>query len=423
MNTFKLIIEVLTEIYFYIFKYKDYDNFIISLMKAIGEYNIIFVKIFQWINNNNTNSMITNSIENEIRSFTNNVPYNEFDIDYKSLLDLYKITNENSDKFELVSLEPINSGSISLVFKGKLNDKDIAIKILRKNIIDKIEKGINLLINFENIIYYIPFFNYYVSTKIFKNNKEHIFNQINFVNESENIMMFYKKFKKNKFVLVPNVYNNYTKLNNNIIIMDYINGKYLYQLDSSELDKFFIPFYKFIVNSIFYKKIFHCDLHQGNVLFFKETYDNELIYKVGIIDFGMITKLNTDEINFIYVWLNGIFNQKFKDLIEYLKNQNNVSNIFDDYEQINDCALLLEKLYEEKKIFYELEKSEVFMGDIYIFLNMLKKFNCKISQRYNFFVLSLIPIFTILLKLGPNIEKRNIIKEILIKIEYNNLED
>lgn len=422
MNTFKLIIEVLSQIFFYIFKYKDYDNFIISLMKIIGEYNIIFIKIFQWINNN-SNSLITNSIENEIRLFTNNTPYNESDIDYKSLLDLYKITKENSDKFELVNNEPINSGSISLVFKGKLNDKDVAIKILRKNIVDKVEKGINLLINFENIIYYIPFLNYYVSTKLFKNNKEHIFNQINFVNESENIMIFYKKFKKNKFVSVPYVYVNYSKLNNNIIIMDYINGKYLYQLDSLELDKFFIPFYKFIVNSIFYKKIFHCDLHQGNILFYKETNGDEQIYKVGIIDFGMITKLSTSEIDFIYLWLNGVFNQKFKDLIEYLKNKNNLSTIFDNYEQFDDCAQLLEKLYVEKKIFNELQKSEVLMGDIYIFLNMLKKFNCKISSRYNLFILSLIPIFTILLKLGPDIEKRFIIKEILQKMQYGDFED
>jgi predicted unusual protein kinase regulating ubiquinone biosynthesis (AarF/ABC1/UbiB family) len=423
MNTFKLIREVLCEIIFYIFKYKDYDDFIISLMKIIGDYNIIFVKIFQWVRVNNNNSLVTKKIQNEIYQFTNNTPYNESDIDYKSLLNLYKITEENSDKFDLTSLEPINSGSISLVFKGKLNNKDVVIKILRKNILEKIEKGINLLINLENIIYYIPFYNYYVSTKIFKSNKEHIFNQINFINESENIMLFYKKFKKNKFVSIPYVYDKYTNLINNIIIMDYINGKYIYELNSNDLDDFFIPFYKFIVNSIFYKKIFHCDLHQGNVLFYKETIDNEQIYKVGIIDFGMITKLNTSEIDFIYVWLNGIFNEKFKDMIEHLKDKNNISTIFDNYEQFNSCTEVLLKLHEEKKIFNDLDKSEALMGDVYSFLNMLKQFNCKISSRYNFFILSLIPIFTILIKLGPNIKKKNIIKEILFKMQSGDLLD
>jgi predicted unusual protein kinase regulating ubiquinone biosynthesis (AarF/ABC1/UbiB family) len=422
MNTLKLIYKVLCEIFYYVFKYKDYEKFIIGLMKIIREYNIVFVKIFQWINNNNdSNSFITEAIENEIQLFTNNTPYNESDIDYKSLLNLYKIAGENSDIFQLTSLEPINSGSISLVFKGKLNDKDVAIKILRKNIADEIEKGINLLINFENIICYVPFFKNYISTKIFKSNKEHIVNQINFVNESENIMIFYKKFKKNKLISIPNVYNEYTKLTNNVIIMDYIYGKYLCELNSNELDNFFTPFFKFIITSIFYKKILHCDLHPGNILFFNETIGDEQIYKVGIIDFGMIAKLNTNEIDFMYIWINGVFNNKFKDLIEYLKNQNNISTIFDNYEQFDNCAELLEKLYDEKKIFNVLDKTEVIIHSVYSFLNILKKFNCIISSRYNFFVLSLIPSFTILIKLGQHINKSNIVKEILEKMQSNDL--
>ena len=422
MNTFKLIKDIIFEIFFYVFKYKDYDNFIITLIRKIAEYNIIFVKIFQWIWINN-NSYITPKIENEINSFTNNTPYNESDIDYKSLLHLYKIAEENLDIFQLDSLKPINSGSISLVFRGKLNNKDIVIKILRKNIKEKIEKCINLLINFENIIYYIPIINHYISTKLFKSNKEHIFNQINFINESENIILFYNKFKKKKIVVIPNVYNKYTKLNNNIILMDYINGKYLYELDSNELDNYFTPFYKFIIHSIFYKKIIHCDLHQGNILFFKETIGDNVLYKVGVIDFGMISELNTNETEFIYIWLNGIYNEKFKDMIEYIKNPNNISNIFENYEKINSCTEVLEKLYEEKKIFNELEKTNIVIENIYLFLNVLKKFNCKFTHRYNFFVLSLIPIFTLLIKLGPGIKKRNIIKEILQKIQSNDLLD
>jgi predicted unusual protein kinase regulating ubiquinone biosynthesis (AarF/ABC1/UbiB family) len=424
MNTFKLIIDIIFEILLYIFKYKDYDNFIITIIRKIGEYNIIFIKIFQWIwINTNNNSYITQNIENEIHSFTNNTPYNESDIDYKSLLHLYKLAEENSDILQIDSIEPINTGSISLVFRGKLNNKNIAIKILRKNITEKIEKGINFLIKLEKIIYYIPIINYYVSIKMFENNKEHIINQINFISESENIMLFYKKFKTNKFVLIPQVYDKYTKQNNNIILMDYINGKYLYELDLDELDLFFIPFYKFIINSIFHKKIFHSDLHQGNILFYKETIGDKQIYKVGIIDFGMVAKLNTNEIDFIYVWLNAIYNEKFKDMIEYIKNPNNVSNIFDNFEKINSCTEVLEKLYEEKKLFNNIEKTDIIIENIYLFLNVLKNFNCKFSHRYNFFVLSLLPIFSILIKLGPRIKKKNIIKEILQKMQSNDLLD
>lgn len=421
MNTLKLIINIIFEILYYVFKYKNYDEFVISLIRKISDYNIIFVKILQWTWINNNNYYITKKIENEINLFTNNTPFNELDIDYKKLLNLYKIAEENSDTLLIYDIEPIKSGSISLVFRGKLNNKNIVIKILRKNIKEKIDKGINLLITLENFFYYIPIINKYFSTKIFSNNKQCILNQINFINETENLMMFYKKFKTNKFISIPFVYEKYTKLNNNVILMDYIDGKYLSDLDHNELDHFFTPFNKFVVNSIFHKKIFHCDLHQGNILFFKETVKNEIIYKVGIIDFGMIIKLNVNDIDFIYIWLNGIFNEKFKDMIDYIKNPDNVSNIFINYNEINNCSKLLEKLYEDKKIFHDFEKSGILIENIYLFLNILKKFNCIISPRYNFFILSVIPIFNILIKLGPTIKKKNVIKEFLQKIDSNDL--
>lgn len=420
--------NIIFEIFYYILKHKNYENFVINVIRKIGEYNIIFVKIFQWIwinNNSRDNLFITEKIENEISSYTNNTPYDENDIDYKNLFNLYLIANKNSDKLEIDNMKPINSGTISLVFKGKLNGKNIAIKILRKNIKEKLQQGINLLVNIENILYYIPIINYYVSTKIFEKNKSNILNQINFINESDNLMLFYKKFKNNKIINIPNCYTNYTISEPNVILMDYIDGNYLYELKYDELDSYFIPFCKFVLTSIFQKKIIHCDLHQGNIIFFKEIYNDKVIYKVGIIDFGMITKLTTNEIDFIYLWLSGVFNNKFEELIDYMKNSNNISNIFDNYENINInvCMEEILDLYNSNQIFSQLEKTETLIENVYFFLNKLKQNNCKLSSRYNFFVLSLIPVFSILIKLGPKIEKRNIVKELINKMSNNSLLD
>lgn len=429
MNTIKLIIKIIFEIFYYIFKFKNYDDFIINLIRIIGEYNIIFIKIFQWIwiNNSNDNNYLTKNILDEIRSYTNNTPYIENDINYKSLLNLYLISNKNNDKFELDVINPINSGTISLVFKGKLNNKDVVIKILRKDIVEKLEKGINFLITIERIIYYIPIVNYYVSTKVFEKNKSHIVEQLNFIKETENLMLFNKKFKKNKFVTIPNVYTNYTLTDTNVIIMDYINGKYLHQLESNELDKYFIPFFKFLLHSVFYKKIFHCDLHQGNILFYKEKINNDdtqfFIYKVGIIDYGMITILDVNEIDFMYFWIRGLFKSEFKELIDYIKNPNNVSRIFEEYSNINECTDVLYDLYEKKNLFYDLEKTEITIQNMYLFLNIIKKYNCKLSSRYNFFILSFVPILGILVKLGQDNQKKIIINEFLEKVNENNLLD
>lgn len=429
MNTIKFIINIIFQIFIYIFNYINYDDFIINLIRIIGEYNIIFVKIFQWIwiNNSCNNNYLTKKIENEIRSYNNNTPFLESDIDYKSLLNLFVVANKNNDIIEIDDIKPINSGTISLVFKGKLNKKEIVIKILRKDIKEKLEKGMDFLISFEKIIYHIPTINYYVSTKIFEKNKSHIMEQINFIKETENLMLFNKKFKKNKFVTIPNVYNYYTLADSNVIVMDYINGKYLHELENNELDKYYYPFFKFILTSIFNKKIFHCDLHQGNILFCGEKINKDdtdhLIYKVGIIDYGMITTLNVDEIDFMYFWLCGIFKNQFGELLNYIKNSNNISNIFDQYTRINECINYLSDLYEKKQIFSNLENPEIITDNMYLFLNIIKKYNCIISSRYNFFILSFVPIFSILIKLGSNIKKKTIIPDFLDKITNNQLLD
>lgn len=427
MNSLKLMFYIIFEFFKYICKYKNYEDFIISILELIANYNIIFIKIFQWIRINNqtlkNSNYITPRIETHLYSYTNNTPYIYDEIDYKSLLDIYIKANEKGDSIVLTSLEPINSGTISLVFKGKINNKEIAIKILRRNIKKQVEDGINFLINIESIIFHLPIVNRYLGTKIFDTNKSHILNQIDFINESENIALFYNKFKNNKFIKTPCIYQNYTISNNNVIIMEYIEGKYLYQLDEEDLDNYYEPFLKFIITSIFYKKILHSDLHQGNVLFYKETLNNKNTNKIGVIDFGMITKLDTNEIDFMYMWLNGIFNNKFKDFLDYLREPNNILDIFHNYKQINECVDYIENLYVNKEIFIHIDNLEFLIEDINYFLIILKKYNCIISPRYNFFILSLIPALSILNKLGPNVIKKNVIKKNLEKMSNNNLLD
>ena len=277
MDLIKLIFKIFIGILKYIFRYENYDNTIIKFLNDIGVYNIIFIKIFQWIwikNNCNDNIYITDNIAKELYKYTNKTPYNESDIDYKSLLKIFMIAKTQGDNLELLDLIPCNSGTISLIFKAKLNDKNIVIKLLRNNIQKKLEDGINLLINIENILYNTIFINKFITTKIFENNKTNILSQIDFINEVQNINLFHKSFLRCPEVIIPNVYIEYTKINPNFILMDYIDGIYIYELTNEELNNYFIPFIKFIMNSIFIKNILHCDLHQGNILFYKEESEN-----------------------------------------------------------------------------------------------------------------------------------------------------
>ena len=110
----KLIFKIFIGLIKYIFRYENYDNTIINFLNDIGEYNIIFIKIFQWIwvKNNNDNIYITDNITKELYKFTNNTPYNDLDIDYKSLLKIFMIAQTQGDNLELLDLIPCNSGKI-----------------------------------------------------------------------------------------------------------------------------------------------------------------------------------------------------------------------------------------------------------------------------------------------------------------------
>jgi predicted unusual protein kinase regulating ubiquinone biosynthesis (AarF/ABC1/UbiB family) len=421
IDLIKLIFKIFVGIIKYIFRYENYDNTIIKFLNDIGEYNIIFIKIFQWIwvKNNNDNIYITDNITKELYKYTNNTPYNDLDIDYKSLLKIFMIAQTQGDNLELLDLDPCNSGTISLIFKAKLNNKNIVIKLLRNNIRKKLEDGLNLLINIENILYNTKFINRIVSTKIFENNKINILNQIDFMNEVQNINLFNKSFSRSPEIIIPNVYIEYTKINQNFILMDYIDGKYIYELTKEELDNYFIPFVKFIMSSIFIKNILHCDLHQGNILFYKEDIGNNQIYKIGIIDMGMITKINVRELNFMYMWLMGIFNNKFLDLLEYIENEKNSLYIFEEKTNINNCVEYIKDKYNKKELFNPPNTIKELINDIYLFLKILKQYNCHLSSRYNFFILSFIPILTLIINLGPSIKKNIILQDYLEKMSNN----
>lgn len=421
IDLIKLIFKIFIGILKYIFRYENYDNTIIKFLNDIGEYNIIFIKIFQWIwvKNNNDNYYITETISKELYKYTNNTPYNNLDIDYKSLLKIFMIAHNKGDSLELLDLVPCNSGTISLIFKAKLNNKNIVIKLLRNNIKKRLEDGINFLINIENILYNTKFINRIVTTKIFENNKMNILNQIDFMNEVQNINLFNKSFSRSSEIIIPNVYIDYTKINQNFILMDYIEGKYIYELTIEELDNYFIPFVKFTMSSIFIKNILHCDLHQGNILFYKECIENNQIYKIGLIDMGMITKINVRELNFMYMWLMGIFNDKFLDLLEYIENEKNSLYIFEEKANINNCIEYIKDKYNKKELFNPPNTIKELINDIYLFLNILKQYNCILSSRYNFFILSFIPILTLIINLGPGFKKNKILQEYLENMSNN----
>jgi ubiquinone biosynthesis protein len=313
-----------------LYKYnKDYVNTVKNTLNELSKINIFFTKLIQWISDNHVND---EEISNYIKVFTNNVEYNHADIDYKTLLELNLIAHNNGDKLVITDFTPINSGTISLVFKGLLNDKPVVIKLLRQNIEEKIKEAINLFIFIGNITNYLNKFKIINNNinlhKIISQNINSLLEQTNFIIEIDNLNMFYNSYKNNNSILIPKVYKYFTENNVKLIVMDYIEGRHINDLDINERDAYCDVYLKSYMLNNFKHGIVHGDLHPGNILFL----ENNMI---GYIDFGIVYKINIDQQNFLYKFINNFIDAKYNELIDDLFDIDTIHLYFNINDNIN----------------------------------------------------------------------------------------
>ena len=180
---------------------------------------------------------------------------------------------------------PIGSASISQVHKAKLkNGKDVVVKILRPNIRQKFDEDMDIM--------------YYIARKLDSSIKRHISfisivdefkkytqRELNLIFEGKNIDRFYSCFEGSKTVVIPKVFWQYTT--ENILLMEYIDGVKLSEVNKSSLNKKILAktIFDACFKQIFDFGVFHADLHPGNIIVINSN-------KIALIDFGIIGNLS-----------------------------------------------------------------------------------------------------------------------------------
>ena len=277
-----------TEIPLY-FLSKNYDLFINRFTKRLASINILYVKVFQSLALNN--SIINDKLNNELLKFADNAPFTKDDIDYDTLL---RLSNDYDIVFKNGFDKPINSGMISLVYLATCDytTNSIIIKIKRKNIDKKLEEGIDNLLFFINLLKFIPFFNNFKISETIQKNIDIIKQQTNFSKEIENIKRMQRNCLNLDYIKIPYVYDNINNDFTNVIAMSYINGKRFSEIDKEDYIEFARQVIKFGVVTSLIHGFSHGDFHVGNILFIKEDNENKKTkYKLGIIDFGIMTEI------------------------------------------------------------------------------------------------------------------------------------
>ena len=288
--------------------YHNYTVFIDRLSLRLARINILYIKIFQALALNY--HFIDENTNNKLLKYTNNAPWRYRDINFYSLIEIcdkYNITLKSGLE------RPINSGMISLVFKGYNNttNKNIIIKMKRHNIENTLNDAIENLLFLINILSYIPF-NKYKINEIIQRNIESIKEQTNFSKEVNNMIQIKNNCKNLDYIVIPEVYEEVTNDYPNIIMMEYIEGMKIDEINQEDYEGFARQIIKFGIVTSMIHGMTHGDLHSGNILFIKneskETTDttetntietsnnthltNNEKYKICILDFGIVNKIN-----------------------------------------------------------------------------------------------------------------------------------
>ena len=267
--------------FIYYLKYHYYKNHDLFLLEII-------------LNNiQNTSSLGTKCIQKII-------PYlylTDYDTD---IIDLLKNTYESNEKHEIeytkklyksdfnkniedkyIILDCVSSGSIGQVYKikDKLTDKIYALKVKHPNI----NYQLNIIKNF---------------ILLFNIHKQTIFDILGFIrnfeletdfnNEAKNMKLFYNYYIDVDNFIIPEIYE-YTK---NIILMEFIDGIRIDELNTYSRNKYISLFVLFSNNNKLILNFNHGDCHIGN--FKKHSEDKIVIY-----DYGFCFELEDIKLGFI----------------------------------------------------------------------------------------------------------------------------
>lgn len=305
----------------YSYSYR-YSTCIHNIATKLSNINILYVKLFQAFALNH--QWLDEATNQQLLKFTDNAPWTFSDIDLTSLVSMAeKHGIDLRHNYEV----PINSGMISLVFKGyiKNTNKSVAIKMKRVNIEVLLDDALEQIKTCMYLCSYFSFVKQYQLENILYKNIELIKNQTHFNKEVENIKIMKNNCSQLKYVKIPYVYSNITDEYPNIIVMEFIDGLKINEIKKEDREPFAKMVIKFGLVSTVIHGIVHGDLHAGNILFIKNntntnTNNNIPLYQIGILDFGIMFPIEMECKDFLFKLFSCMFEQTSRNTAIFLLN-------------------------------------------------------------------------------------------------------
>jgi predicted unusual protein kinase regulating ubiquinone biosynthesis (AarF/ABC1/UbiB family) len=283
-----------------------------NLTTRLSGVNIFYVKIFQMLS---TNAFIfTDSEIALLARFTEDVPYDTVDINNSFRETLASIATQSPEMaIELVNHSlPIKSGTMSLVYEGRMRDRRVVIKV-RRNGADAAMR--EAFANFDTLLRVLTWLSSVRNLnlhEILAENRDSLLGQTDFSREASDAQRMQHNFRNLDYVVVPTVYPRFTDANPAMIVMDYIDGSTIEDIAPGDRDEYAVLFARFVSKCLFFDRFFHADLHPGNIRFMLD----EGVKRLGIIDFGIMGEMTREEQNAAYCAHRLIAQEKWSELAD-----------------------------------------------------------------------------------------------------------
>jgi ubiquinone biosynthesis protein len=300
-----------------------------SIAARLSKKNIYYTKMFQAL------AYSSEIYDDELASFfiqyTDAVHYEDSEYNNDYLNQVVEFAGKKgydlkiSSKVQNGKYIPDKTGSVSLIFYGTLTNRNdsnstsmpIVIKYLRANMLERVKSAINDVSYMIAILNLLPQVKHLYLDDILSEQKKMMLSQVNFHTEVENISKMYDNFQKTNttIIKIPVVFKEFTDEFDNIIVMERIVGRKLEELPMNDVkDQYCMILAKGLIKTVFLDGFYHCDLHPGNVLFIENEDGLFPRLQVAILDFGIMSNINTRDQELSFNMFRNVLARNSKDI-------------------------------------------------------------------------------------------------------------
>lgn len=351
---------IIIKIINFFYKLENYNSKIGNCLKNILiNSGPIAIKIGQCISSRD--DILPLEICNILSELTTDVEYyDDSDIYYK----IYFSNKLSKCNLNISDCIKIGSGTIAVVYKTKIDNSDVILKIKRPNIKYEIERS------FRIIYFYFMFYSVHSIDICEKLNKlkNVILKQIDFGNEFNELNYFYNIYKNSSDIIIPKTYDKYCS--DDVIAMEYIEGIAINKLSNDMKRRIGKLLWKFSFESCFIHGKYHSDLHKGNLLLTSND-------KLCILDYGLTGKISGFDKSILFNYNTHIFKKQWKMAAKLYVNKMVVNN-----DMSSECKHKFMNEVEEILKLCLSKKVPNLVESVYKLEECSKKNNTKFNNKY-----------------------------------------